>query len=316
MSTNLTRAPIKQIRMTCFGEILWDIFPDGRNAGGAPFNVSYHLSKMGADTAMISRIGNDELGLQLLQKLRNWQIPTQYIQTDTQYSTGTVIATIEPNNEPQYDIIAPVAWDYIEWAEMLEQRVKHSDAFVFGSLGARDETARDTLWQLLEVANYKVFDINLRPPFVDFKHIQQLMKQSDLVKLNLSEMEQLLFFMGKTFSDTGDSMAFLTDYFHLDGLILTKSGQGASYLTGDVLYTSDIVPVTISDTVGSGDSFLAGFLSGKFLGLNPEEQPLYNASMLAAFVTSQVGATPEYDSETFEAFKNENTTPKHNRKTY
>ncbi len=313
MSTSETSTHPSKVRMTCFGEILWDIFPNMKKAGGAPFNVSYHLKKMGVDAAMISRIGKDELGKELLQKLGNWQIPTEFIQIDERQSTGTVIANFDENNEPHYDIVAPAAWDFTEWAENTEMRVKSSDAFIFGSLGVRNQVSRNTLWQLLEVTNYKVFDVNLRPPFVDFKLITQLMKQSDLVKLNASELEQVLSNMGKHFPNTKDGMAFLQEEFRLDGVILTQGSKGATYLNGDTLYTSEVVPVQIGDTVGSGDSFLAGFLSGKFLGLNPIDQPLYNASMLAAFVTSHIGATPEYDTSDIQDFKERNDAPAHSK---
>lgn len=126
----------------CFGEVLWDIFPTGTRAGGAPFNVAYNLDKMGLEVKMISKIGNDDLGNQLLGQIKNWDISTEHIQTDVEKSTGTVLATFDENGEAHYDIINDVAWDHIEITQEHKELIKNSEAFVFGSLIARNEKSK------------------------------------------------------------------------------------------------------------------------------------------------------------------------------
>ncbi len=116
----------------CFGEVLWDIFPSGSRAGGAPFNVAYNLFKMGIDTKMLSRIGNDQLGHQLLNQIEDWGITTDFIQIDQEKATGTVLADFDEHGEAKYDIVQEVAWDYIRTLPEHKELIQHSEAFVFG----------------------------------------------------------------------------------------------------------------------------------------------------------------------------------------
>ncbi|MFT4204603.1 MAG: carbohydrate kinase [Chitinophagaceae bacterium] len=286
-----------------YGEVLWDIFKDGKRAGGAPFNAVYNMKKMGLDSYMISRVGDDELGGHILQKIKAWGIPVDSLQIDPQYPTGTVIANIGDNNEAQYDIIRPVAWDFITYRPEDAELVSRSAAFVFGSLATRNEVSRNTLLKLVEYASYKVFDINLRAPFIDIKTITELMEKSDLVKVNKAELRQVIAWLGREFTTEEDAMKLLREKYHLKEVLVTKGSKGAVYLNDDGFFRSSVIKVDIMDTVGSGDSFLAGFLSGRMLELNPKNQPLYNACTLGAFITNHRGACPDYTLEEFNAFK-------------
>ena len=121
----------KKNKIACFGEVLWDIFPGGdRRAGGAPFNVAYHLSKMGVEVNMISSVGDDELGRELLQKIEDWKIHSTGIQVNSAYPTSTVGATIDEHNDAHYDIVREVAWDYIEVNAINQAMVNESDVMV------------------------------------------------------------------------------------------------------------------------------------------------------------------------------------------
>ena len=294
----------KPYKVVCFGEVLWDIFPAGKKIGGAPFNVAYHLNRMGIDARMISCVGTDELGEELIQKLKEAEISTNECQVTGEYDTGTVIAEIDENNEPGYTIVEPVAWDYIRWKEEYKELVSNSQAFVFGSLGARNEISKQTLLKLLEVAPYKVFDINLRPPFISPESVIEFMKKADLVKLNEAELKQLLKWLNKEYTSEEEAIRYIREYFNLQGVIITKGSKGAVYHDKDHYLISKAILVQVKDTVGSGDSFLAGFLAKRAKGFSIKDS-LDNAIALGAFITGQEGACPEYNSTDFIRFKEE-----------
>jgi len=289
----------------CYGEVLWDIFPEGARAGGAPFNVAYNLTRMGIDAHMISRVGNDKLGNDLMAQLRDWNIPTDDSQTDLVYPTGTVIAHIDEHNEAHYDIIQPVAWDFIEFRTDYTEKVSDAAAFVFGSLITRNATSRNTLFELLEIAKYKVFDVNIRPPFSSSEVIKELLYKSDLVKMNKAELRLILDFLNKEYTTEDDGIRFVQDTFDIKEILVSKGSKGAVYYNENTRYEAPAVAVTIQDTVGSGDSFLAGFLSKRILNADPEEI-MNQATALGAFITSKEGACPNYTIEDFENFRKKN----------
>lgn len=290
----------------CFGEVLWDIFPSGSRAGGAPFNVAYNLFKMGIDTKMLSRIGNDQLGHQLLNQIEDWGITTDFIQIDQEKATGTVLADFDEHGEAKYDIVQEVAWDYIRALPEHKELIQHSEAFVFGSLVTRSEASQNTLLELLEYSKFRVFDVNFRPPFINFKFIKKLLHKADLVKMNKAELRTILEYLGEDYIDEDTSIRHIQTYFNLNEIVLTKGSKGARYFVGDTAYNFPAVHIEIADTVGSGDSFLAGFLSKRILGKSPEEI-MKQATALGAFITSKSGACPDYTYEDFKAFSEENS---------
>ncbi|HVI44023.1 MAG TPA: carbohydrate kinase [Chitinophaga sp.] len=285
---------MKQASVVCYGEVLWDIFPGSAKPGGAPMNVAYHLNKLGLQSHMISRVGNDDLGRQLLQQLQHWNISTQWCQQDIQYPTGTVLATEGADHEMSYDIIKPVAWDYIEWKDELDPLLKHADALVFGSLATRNETSYHTLLSLLEISSFRIFDINIRPPHSNIDIIKLLLAETDLVKMNLSELELLLCEEGISAASITEGAQKLLEKYEFSGMIITKGSQGAMFLDSTTFCERPAYQVTVKDTVGSGDAFLAGFLS-RYLHGNMAEPAMDFATGLSAFVTTQEGACPDYE---------------------
>lgn len=287
--------------VVCYGEVLWDIFPTKTKPGGAPMNVAYHLRKLGIDSRMISRVGNDESGKKLLKLLTEWNIPTENCQVDEVYETGKVIATVLPGNEMSYSIAAPVAWDYITPETENDTLVSNADAFVFGSLVTRNETSRETLYQLIEKAKFNVFDINLRQPHYSPEIIEYLLGKCNLLKLNESELEIISTWFANETLEEQSAVRFLQDKFCIDEVIVTKGGEGASYYTKTASYSFPAFVVTVKDTCGSGDSFLAAFLAKKLENQTPEASMIY-ATGLGAFVASHEGACPAYDIPKLEAY--------------
>ncbi|SEH32644.1 carbohydrate kinase family protein [Chryseobacterium culicis] len=292
--------------VVCFGEVLWDIFPSGSRAGGAPFNVAYNLFKMGIDSKMLSRIGDDELGHRLLNQIKDWGITTDFIQIDAEKPTGTVLADFDEHGEAVYEIVKEVAWDYIESLPEHKNLIQNSEAFVFGSLITRSETSQNTLLELLEYSKFRVFDVNFRPPFIDFEFIKKLLHKADLVKMNKAELRTILEHLGEDYIDEDTGIHYLQTYFTLNEIVLTKGSKGARYFVGNTAYNFPAVHIEIEDTVGSGDSFLAGFLSKRIQGRSPEEI-MKQATSLGAFITSKSGACPDYTYDEFRAFREKNS---------
>lgn len=284
----------KKKTVVCYGEVLWDIFPTKTKPGGAPMNVAYHLRKFGIDSCMISRVGNDEAGEKLLKLFTEWNISTDNCQIDQTYETGKVIATVLPGNEMSYSIHSPVAWDFISPEAQNDSLVSEADAFVFGSLVTRNETSRETLYQLIEKAKFNVFDINLRQPHYSPEIIKYLLEKCNLLKMNESELELIItWFTNKKF-DEETAVRFLQTEFNIDEVIVTKGAEGASYYTKSKSYSFPAFKVKVADTCGSGDSFLAAFLAKKLENESSETSMIY-ATGLGAFVASHEGACPAYD---------------------
>lgn len=278
----------------CFGEILWDNLPSGRLAGGAPMNVAYHLRKLGVDASLISRVGDDEAGKTLIDFISSIGIPSENIQIDLEQSTSEVIASLKENNEMVYTITYPTAWDYITWQNDFERRLADADVFIFGSLSARNEVSKTTLLQLLDHAKFKVFDVNLRTPYYDKNTIGTFLSKADVVKLNENEIVML----GNWFTAGGDEqnvVAALMEQFQLAEILITKGADGGTYYSQNQKIDYLAEKVTVVDTVGSGDSFLAAFLSQKLAGEKIVDC-LNFAAKVAGFVTSQKGACPNYDA--------------------
>lgn len=277
----------------CFGEILWDNLPSGRLAGGAPMNVAYHLRKLGVDASLISRVGDDDAGRELLKFVTSIGISAENIQRDNEQKTSEVIGTLLANNEMSYDIVFPTAWDFIEQPADFEQQMAMSDVFVFGSLAARNDTSKRTLLALLDHAKFSVFDVNLRTPHYSKEAIAQLLSKADFAKLNENE----IVILGNWFTTQHEERAVvdaLMAQFNLSEILITKGAEGGTYYSLNETINYKAKKVEVVDTVGSGDSFLAAFLSKKLAGEEINDC-LNFAAKVAGFITSQKGACPNYN---------------------
>ncbi len=281
--------------VVCYGEILWDVLPHTAVPGGAPMNLAYHLKKLGIDPALITKVGSDNDGKKLIQLMERNAISTEFFQMDFEWNTGKVNAIAGENNEFTYDIKKPVAWDFISWDDQFESLLSNSICFVFGSLAARSEESRSTLFRLLEIAEYKVLDINLRSPHYTRRHIEQLMDGLSLLKLNLAELELLTGWFSHYKNET-DRIKALQDRFQIPKIVVTRGANGAIYCTEGHVYEHPGYSVEIADTIGSGDAFLAGLISKLFQGASPA-QALEFADALGALIATKTGPCPEYESE-------------------
>lgn len=284
----------------CFGEVLFDVLPNERKAGGAPMNVAYHLIQQGGRAAIISSVGSDEHGRELLQVLTEKNIPITHIQQDEIHETGIVLAQPVANGDMQYEIKEHVAWDFIHASSVYEELVTQSKYFIFGSLVTRNIVSRNTLFELLDIPTVKVFDINIRPPFFDLKNLTYQLKKTTILKLNAEELALLIEWLGaEQFLATEDRIRFLQDRFQIKDVIVTRGANGAIVNINGTFYENNGIAVKVVDTIGSGDSFLAGFLAHLANGVQPQ-LALDFASKLGAFVATQSGACPPYTKEMVE----------------
>jgi len=285
----------KELVAVCFGEVLWDIFGATPEVGGAPLNVCYHLSKHGVESHIISKVGGDEEGRSLLAELKRMGIDGLHCSISDRYPTSTV--TVSSKAETlSYQINRPVAWDDLSADETLFPLVERSDVFVYGSLAAREAKTREALYAYLELANWKVFDVNLRDGHYTPEVILDLLAHADTLKVNEEELS-LIGEWVESPSDAADGIiSRLQGWFPgISEIIVTRGSTGASYFAGSEQITAPGVTVEVVDTVGCGDAFLAAFIAAK-LREAPVEQCLEQAVQLSAFVATRQGGCPPYES--------------------
>lgn len=298
-----------QKNIICFGEMLWDMLPTGKMPGGAPMNVAIHLKNFGNNASIISRVGTDDLGTELINFIEENGLNTKFIQHGQTHLTGVVKVNMDDKNNVSYKIVKPVAWDYILLETEALEAVKQSDCFVFGSLSARSEQTFETLKNLLAVAKFKVLDINLRPPYYDKVTIEYLLNNTDLLKLNHIELDEISawFFTSETIQE---NLIRLSELFKIKTICVTLGEDGAMLLHNNEFFKSTGFEVEVVDTIGSGDSFLASFISN-FLKNTPVQNALLEACAMGALVATHHGASPIISKEEIQLLMNKSLSMSH-----
>ncbi len=296
-----------------FGEILWDCLPSGKHAGGAPFNVAAHLAQLGGAAELISTVGQDALGDEILQVARDKNVGTRFVtRARVGLQTGTVLVTLDEKNNATYELVRPVAWDEIRVPPEALAAAAGGQALVFGSLAGRSPYNLDQLDKLLSVQGpRKFFDVNLRPPFADAALVMSLAPRADVMKLNDDELGQLASYartgeMTPDFPGTDEAVAracaTLSEATDVHCLCVTRGAQGAAWWERGELTCAPAPQVTVRDTVGAGDAFMAGLMTGLARGVETR-RTLENACKLGGFVASHYGATPLLPAELVAEFK-------------
>jgi fructokinase len=186
-------------KIICFGEVLFDVFPTHRKIGGAPLNVALRMASLGIDAQIISRVGSDEIGQELLAYIKKSGVPIDTIQVDKNLPTGEVIVQLNDKGSASYTINYPAAWDRIVCIPEDEIMVKKADALVFGTLVCRDLVSHTSLLEIINYAKYAIFDVNLRAPFYKKELLINLMMQSDFIKFNDEELYEISAFMNSPY---------------------------------------------------------------------------------------------------------------------
>ncbi len=279
------------------GEALWDLLPEGKKIGGAPANFAYHISQLGFDSRVVSAVGNDPLGDELLRNFD--QRALRYEIEKVSYPTGTVQVELDAAGIPCYDIKQDVAWDNIPFSRSLEQLAQHTRAVCFGSLAQRSAVSRCTINRFLDImpdgeGQYKIFDINLRQSFYDKEVICNSLKKCNILKINDEELVIVNRMFGYPEQDMEKSCRLLLSEYDVKMLILT-CGINGSYVfvqEDEPVSFVDTPRVVVADTVGAGDSFTAAFCASILKGKSVR-QAHELAVEVSAYVCTRHGAMPE-----------------------
>ena len=290
-------------KITCFGEVLWDVFPMHEKIGGAPLNVALRLNSFGHDVFMISAIGHDERGKQLLSYIAEQGVNTGYIQTLEHLKTGEVQVTLNDAGSASYNITFPCAWDAIALNEKSKDLVSSSEAFVYGSLVARNDVSKKTLFELIEVSLYNIFDLNLRPPHYTKALLIHLMNKAHFIKLNDDELYEVSQYLGSKYLSMEQNIHFISEKTNTKHICVTKGSHGAVLLYDNTFYYNSGYLIKVKDTVGAGDSFLGSLISQLLNKVHPQEAIDF-ACAVGAMVAQSEGANPKISLSEINAFMN------------
>lgn len=284
----------KQHIVVGLGELLWDLFPAGKQLGGAPANFAYITSLLGDHGIPASCLGQDALGAEALHRLGKLGLPTEFIQTDQEHPTGTVKVQVDSTGQPRFEISESVAWDFLSWTPQWQKLAQQTDAVCFGSLAQRCQYSGSTIRAFLRAtqpAAARVFDVNLRQNFYSKQVLAESMKLATVIKLNQDELPRIMHLFDLEHRLEMDSAQRLLSLYDLKLVCLTRGNDGSLLVSSDECSEHHGFRVKVADTVGAGDAFTAALVHGYLRGTSLP-QINENANRVGAWVASQPGATP------------------------
>jgi len=274
------------------GEILWDMLPAGKQLGGAPANFAYHAAQLGADVRLVTAVGDDELGREIVDREHGLGLDTSFVAVDPAHSTGVVTVALEAG-QPSYTIHENVAWDFIPQSPALLHLAGRADCVCFGTLAQRSPTSRATITAVLAHARpdaVRICDVNFRQHYFDAETVAASLAAASVVKLNDHELPRLMALVGA--SSSAPSRLF-ERYPSLRLVALTRGAKGSLLVTrdGEVDDHPGLPASPLADTIGAGDAFTAALAVGLLREL-PLDRINADANAIAAYLCTQTGATP------------------------
>ena len=283
------------------GEALWDCLPEGRKFGGAPANFAYHVGQFGWHSVVVSAVGQDALGDEILDIVRGVNLDHRIARVA--YPTGTVQVTLSGEGIPAYEICEDVAWDNIPWSDELEALARQTRAVCFGALAQRNAVSRQTILRFIDTMDQdteRIFDINLRQHFYSLEVIEESLRRATILKLNDEEIDVVSAMLSLTGSVEERCRQIIARYDRLQMVILTCGAIGSNVFTAGETSYVDTPKVKVADTVGAGDSFTATFVAQYLKGKSiPEAHRI--AVQASAFVCTQNGAMPVFPASILES---------------
>lgn len=280
-------------RIIGIGEVLWDLIPGGRMPGGAPANFAYVASKLGHDSRVMSRVGDDQAGADLCSALSEKGIGTALIQTDDSLATGTVGVEFV-DGQPHYEIFGSVAWDHLESTPAWLEASATCDAVCFGSLAQRSAKSRETIFSVVgKCAGMRVFDVNLRQSFWNAAVIRDSFVAANVVKLNDEEFPLIAKVFGLESADTDATAEALINEFALTQICITRGARGSVIYSAERKAETTGLEIEVADTIGAGDAFTAGVVHGLLNRWDLERINTF-ANRVGAFVAARTGAMPDF----------------------
>jgi fructokinase len=276
------------------GEVLWDLLPSGRQLGGPAANFACTATALGARSGVVSRVGRDGLGAELVRRLGGFGVGVAEIQADESAPTGTVTVELSPRGQPRYTIHEGVAWDRLVLEKTALAAVTAADAVVFGTLGQRCEPSRGTIQALVAAARpgaLRILDMNLRQTYFSGEVVEASLRLADIVKFNDEELPVLAGMLGLRGS-AREQMEELARRHALRLVCLTRGANGSALFSQGQWADDPSQPAEVKDTVGAGDAFTAALVLGVLAG-KPLEAVNRRANLVARHVCSCHGATPD-----------------------
>jgi fructokinase len=294
----------KTYKIAGIGELLWDVLPEGRQLGGAPCNFAFHSLQAGIDSYVVSAVGKDTDGEDILHVMDQLELTRSFVQITPDYPTGTVTVKLDQAGIPDYIIHEDVAWDHIQWSEEIELLAKDVDAVCFGSLAQRNTVSKKTMVRFLEYTKpdcLRVFDINLRQTFYNPEGIVESLEFANVLKLNEDELPIVGEFLGYN-GDEESLLLQIMENYHLQLIAYTKGSLGSLLVTREGKSFCKVPVIEVADTVGAGDSFTAILVAGMLNGIELKTIH-YTATDVAAYVCTQHGATPTIPEKIIKSVK-------------
>jgi fructokinase len=289
------------------GELLWDIFPEGRQLGGAPANFAYMTNLLGDSGMVASRVGEDALGLEAKQRLLGLGLKTSHVQVDSIRPTGTVQVEVDPAGQPTFTIATAVAWDAFEWSPEWRVLAERADAVCFGSLAQRCAQSRGTIQAFLKAMRpgaIRVFDVNLRQSFYSAEILAESAARADIIKVNHEELPVMAKLLKIPFIyDDRRAAEWLRDTYGTKLVCMTRGAKGSLLVGEDEISEHSGHRVYVADTVGAGDAFTAALVY-HYLRHAPISTLNEAANRMGAWVASQTGATPARDQIQLDKVRN------------
>ncbi len=322
----------RALDVVAIGEVLWDIIGAEKHLGGAPFNFAVHCHHLGARSGIVSRVGRDELGDEILAQARELGVDTSLIQRDTERPTGQVHVTLSAGGQPAFDICTGVAYDYLAADPVAVERIRAADVVCFGTLAQRHPVARQSIVTLLEAASLRqsfdpsaplragnlragkaqdkargtarallVCDLNLRPPHYSVEVVRDSLARCHLLKLNDDELHVVREMLGQDDVDDDQFLLHLLDAYGLELVCVTLGARGCILRTRQERVVAPGYPCQVVDTVGSGDAFTAALVV-RYVAGRPLSEVADFANLVGAYVATQSGATPPITPDALEGF--------------
>ncbi|QQS36120.1 MAG: hypothetical protein IPM56_18075 [Ignavibacteriales bacterium] len=282
--------------ITSIGEILFDVYPDKKIPGGAPFNFIYHIKKITGEGSFISRIGDDEYGKEISAFLKRNNISTELIQMDTEHPTGLAIASLDENKIPHWEIKENCAYDFIELNQLVETHLlNYSDCIYFGTLAQRGEVSANSLNKIFRMNKKFICDLNIRQNYYSKEVLDSSLKTANVLKMNTEELNLVYnLFYNRVFVENEIATRIIND-FEIEMIAVTNGEEGAAIYTSNSKNIMKAKTRNVVDTVGAGDAYSAVLCLGYLRNLHPEKINTI-ASEFAAYIVTQRGALPANDS--------------------
>lgn len=283
-------------KIVAFGEVVWDILPNGKVLGGTPSNMVFRCNLFGEEGHLLSRVGDDELGREALQRLKELGISTMNVQTDTEFPTGTVTISFDEKNEPVFDVTPDVAFDHIEFSAEALKLARHADCLFFGLLPQRFGISKNTIRELIKESpdSLKFFDLKLFQHFFNSSVVENLLRFSHIVRIKEKEIDFLAHRLGL---ETGDMEAFgrqLVEKYQVDIVLVTRGSGGVfAFHKSEGAFSDAGYRIEMKDNIGSGMAFSAGFLHYYLHGKSLQDALVFG-NAAGALNATRLGATSPF----------------------